>query len=60
MTKAVPEQWKARFDPNRPTPSMDDKHIPSPPIRTTDEYEADKEAGIQRVGRPIDGRDIVG
>ena len=36
------------------TPSMDDKHIPSPPTRTTEQYEKDKEDGRQPVGRPVD------
>lgn len=38
------------------TPSMDDKDTPSPPIRTNEEYEADKRAGIERVGKPSDIR----
>lgn len=37
---------------SEPTPSMDDKSIPSPPVRTTEQYDADKQAGIQRVGKP--------
>jgi hypothetical protein len=36
------------------TPSMDDKDIPSPPTRTTAQYDADCAAGIQRVGKPRD------
>ena len=52
--KAMPEQWKARFVADQPTPSMDDKDRPSPPIRTTEEYEADCAAGIQRVGTLVD------
>lgn len=36
------------------TPSMDDKDTPSPPTRTNDQYEADKEKGIQPVGNPTD------
>lgn len=39
---------------SKPTPSMDDKNIPSPPTRTTDQYEADKLAGVQPVGDPTD------
>jgi hypothetical protein len=35
-------------------PSMDEKHIPSPPTRTVEEYEADKAAGIFRGGKPYD------
>jgi len=31
-----------------------DKSIPSPPMRTTEQYEKDKEDGKQRVGRPTD------
>jgi hypothetical protein len=34
----------------KPTPSMDDKTIPSPPVRTNDQYTADKAAGVERVG----------
>lgn len=37
---------------DKPTPSMDDKHVPSPPVRTSEQYEADKKAGIQRIGHP--------
>ena len=33
-------------------PSMDDKDTPSPPIRTTNQYEADREAGINPIGYP--------
>lgn len=40
------------------TPSMDDKTIPSPPVRTTEQYEADCKAGIQRVGKPTDARTV--
>ncbi len=39
---------------NPPTPSMDDKNIPSPPTRTVDEYHADCALGIQRIGKPTD------
>jgi hypothetical protein len=39
-----------------PTPSMDDKSIPSPPTRTVEQYEADKERGVQPVGNPKDGK----
>lgn len=39
------------------TPSMDDKATPSPPVRTTEQYEADCLAGIQRVGKPKDRKD---
>ncbi|GAA2887757.1 hypothetical protein GGQ99_004739 [Aminobacter niigataensis] len=38
------------------TPSMDDKHIPSPPVRTTEKYDADKKTGIERVGKPRDNK----
>lgn len=38
----------------KPTPSMDDKNIPSPPVRTTEQYEADCAKGSQRVGKPQD------
>ena len=31
---------------NDPAPSMDEKDKPSPPIRTTEEYERDRELGI--------------
>ncbi len=41
-----------------PTPSMDDKHIPSPPTRTTEQYEADKESGVQPVGFPVDKKGL--
>jgi hypothetical protein len=37
-----------------PTPSMDDKSIPSPPARSHEQYLADKEAGVQPVGKPKD------
>lgn len=40
------------------TPSMDDKNTPSPPTRTTEQYEADKEAGVQPVGFPIDKKGL--
>jgi hypothetical protein len=40
----------------KPTPSMDDKSIPSPPTRTVAEYEADKARGVQPVGRPVDAK----
>lgn len=40
--------------PEAVTPSMDDKDTPSPPTRTTQEYERDCAAGIQRVGHPRD------
>lgn len=53
-SKAKPQQWKDRFVPNQPTPSMDNKDVPSPPIRTTEEYRADQDAGIQRIGKPVD------
>jgi hypothetical protein len=33
-------------------PSMDDKDTPSPPVMTTEEYEAFKERGIIRGGYP--------
>lgn len=36
------------------TPSMDDKDTPSPPVRTTEQYHRDTEAGVQRVGKPVD------
>lgn len=39
---------------DKPTPSMDDKATPSPPVRTTEQYLADCAAGIQRVGKPVD------
>jgi hypothetical protein len=42
------------------TPSMDDKHIPSPPTRTVEQYEADKERGINPVGKPTDKKGIAG
>jgi hypothetical protein len=38
------------------TPSMDDKDVPSPPVRTTDQYEVDCAAGITRVGKPLDAK----
>lgn len=41
------------------TPSMDQKHIPSPPIQTTEEYEKNKALGIIRTGKPTDGRDAI-
>lgn len=40
-----------------PVPSMDDKATPSPPTRTTEQYEADCRAGVQRVGKPKDRKD---
>jgi hypothetical protein len=40
-----------------PAPSMDDKDLPSPPLRTTEEYERDMAAGIVvpigRVYKPV-------
>jgi hypothetical protein len=39
------------------TPSMDDKATPSLPARTTEQYDADCQAGIQRVGKPKDRKD---
>jgi hypothetical protein len=39
-----------------PTPSMDDKATPSPPVRTTEQYDADCKAGVQRVGKPKDNK----
>jgi len=42
------------MEKEKPTPSMDDKHIPSPPIRTNEQYEKDKAAGIQPIGKPVD------
>lgn len=39
-----------------PTPSMDDKDIPSPPTRSTEQYEMDKLMGIQPVGHPADNK----
>lgn len=36
------------------TPHMDDKHIPSPPTRTVEQYEEDKKKGINPVGQVID------
>lgn len=40
-------------------PSMDDKSIKVPPVRTNEQYHADQAAGIQRSdGRPIDNRTI--
>lgn len=38
---------------------MDDKEAPSPPSRTTAEYEADKAAGIVRGGYPLFKEDFV-
>ena len=38
---------------NDQTPSMDAKDVPSPPLRTTEEYERDKAAGIVRGGYPL-------
>ncbi len=35
-----------------PTPSMDDKATPSPPVRTNEQYDADKKAGVERIGQP--------
>jgi len=39
------------------TPSMDDKATPSPPVRTVEEYHADCQLGIQRIGKPQDKQD---
>lgn len=39
-----------------PTPSMDNKDIPSPPTRDHAKYQADKETGINPVGHPRDAR----
>lgn len=36
------------------TPSMDDKDTPSPPGRTTEQYEADKETGWHPYGKAYD------
>jgi len=45
-------------EPKEPvTPSMDDKATSSPPVRTTEQYDADCRAGIQRVGKPKDRKD---
>ena len=41
------------------TPSMDDKDTPSPPLRTTEQYEADKAAGIVRGGQPLEKDDFI-
>jgi hypothetical protein len=41
------------------TPSMDDKDTPSPPSRTTEEYERDKAAGIVRGGHPLYTEDFL-
>ncbi|WP_181171331.1 hypothetical protein [Mesorhizobium sp. B2-5-9] len=38
------------------TPSMDDKSIPSPPVRTAEQYDADRRVGKQRVGNPKDNK----
>ncbi len=40
------------------TPSMDEKHIPSPPGRTVEQYEADKAKGIN--SRPGMQRPLYG
>ncbi|MER8619188.1 hypothetical protein NKG99_20515 [Mesorhizobium sp. M1409] len=40
------------------TPSMDDKDTPSPPVRTTEKYERDKAAGIERIGSPGDRKSV--
>jgi hypothetical protein len=37
---------------DKPTPSMDDKDIPSPPVRTNEQYIRDSNNGVQRVGQP--------
>lgn len=29
-----------------------------PPVRTTDQYDADRAAGIERVGKPVDARTV--
>lgn len=52
VVHAVPEKFSA--EPVAPTPSMDDKHIPSPPVRTVEEYHADCQLGITRIGKPQD------
>jgi len=36
---------------------MDDKATPSPPVRTVEEYHADCQLGIQRIGKPQDKQD---
>lgn len=43
-------------DDPKPTPSMDDKHIPSPPVRVVEDYLADCRLGIQRIGKPKDNK----
>lgn len=43
-----------------PTPSMDDKDTPSPPVRTTEQYDADAKAGVQRIGKPRDKGSLKG
>lgn len=48
---------QARIQAMSKTPSMDDKKTPSPPTRTNEQYEADKERGVQPVGQPKDKKD---
>lgn len=43
------------FVPDQPTPSMDDKDTPSPPIRTVDDYHFDRAYGFERIGHAIYG-----
>ena len=43
------------FVPDQPTPSLDDKDKPSPPIRTSEEYHRDCENGFQRIGHAVYG-----
>lgn len=38
------------------TPSLDDKSIPSPPVLTTAQYDANKAAGINRIGLKVEGK----
>jgi hypothetical protein len=45
-------------DEEKQTPSMDDKDIPSPPTRSNEQYQADKEKGVQPVGKPVDKKGL--
>lgn len=48
--------WETNgFVPDQPTPSMDNKDTPSPPIRTVEEWHQDEANGFQRVGRAVYG-----
>lgn len=52
------ERFRVQARSGRPTPSMDNKGTPSPPVMTTELYERCKAAGVIRGGKPQDSKSV--